>query len=256
MNMLLGNFWNVIQPTESPIEFVGSGLGHALNYISPSNYLFSGLRDENNLVPSLQENDFVLVNFGVASDQDRNFTAPNGYIEIEDIYINAPGAGQIDTNQCIWYKKMGAVPDTQITNIPAKINSADAGTFIVHVFRGVDTVTPIDVADVLASGLDTCIPNPGEITPASADGALVVVCCVGSTFGVPPNYTNPGDLSSGTNHFRAQTINDSRDLVMGTGFQGSLPNGNDGPFNPSVWGGGSTGVGFSWSAVTLALRPA
>jgi hypothetical protein len=64
-------------------------------------------------------------------------------------------------------------------------------------------------------------------------------------------YTNPGDLSSTTDHFQTFNGADTNDATIGVGLK---TNWVSGAFDPAAFGGG-TGSG-SWAAVTMALRPA
>lgn len=233
--------------SSSPITFVGSANGAALGTGGTHNFLFSSLVDEAGGTPTLQADDLVIVNYGCAtSNTDESFTPPTGYTEDQETYVNSLNT---DINQCIWYKKMPGTPDTQITAIPNKVVSTQAASYNVMVFRGVNTSTALDVASTLSSNTSSAVASPAAITPATS-GAMVVVCAAGGGDNTPTVYTNPGDLESDTNNFRAKTVADTSDLVVGMGFQGTL----HGTFTPLSFGGGTGGT--SCSCVTLALRPA
>jgi hypothetical protein len=201
---------------------------------------------------TLLQNDFVLVviDTNTPSAPDITFTPPAGWTQECDLY-------QADTsavNMAVWSKFMGASPDSSVL-IQGANAALQAVCVTVHAFRGVNTTTPRDVANVTAVGQNDGKPNPGAITPVTA-GALIYVAgaaAVGGS-GVGGVFTNPGDLNSGTNEFAsANRSATSQSGVSGAGF---VAWNGAGAFDPATWGGGRTNTACSWAALTMALRPA
>lgn len=229
-----------------PISFVGS---HAFTQAASTTVgqviNFSSLLDTGGGTPTVNANDFAILNFVVGSGVDTAYTPPSGWTELTE--INIPFS--LDTNHCIFYKVLNGV-ETSVTTPPTG-DSSDYGSGQLFVFRGVDIVTPFDVAFTTASGTATGIPNPASITPSTA-GSWPVVACGASTIGSSV-FTNPGDLSSTTNHFRSIANSNPNRCISGMGIK---TNWSSGAFDPGAWGGGSNNGADSWSAVTMALRSA
>lgn len=230
------------------ITFVGSYVGtHAATSAQTVN--FSNLRDASNNTPTLQEGDLVLVAVENASTVDRTQAqlTPSGYTALHtDDYRNDSN----DSNFLVSRKFMGATPDTSVA-IPAS-NATTAGVaYAIYVFRGVDTTTPMDATPVVTGATNTGKANPPAITPVTA-GAWIVVFG-GAAVAAGAVFTNPGDLSTETNHFRSATITTTtNDANIGVGIKTDWTSGS---FDPTVFGGSTTTNTGSWSAVTLALRP-
>lgn len=195
---------------------------------------------------TLAENDLIVIAYAPGTESDLAYTAPTGYTEDAELYSNGVNAA----NLAAWRKFMGAAPDTSV-GIP---NSGDARWAVagtIFAFRGVDTTTPLDAAITTATGINTGRPDPPAITPATA-GAWIVV--LGAAAGpASAAFTNPGDLSATTNHFRSAAAADSVAAMAGCGLKADW---SSGAFDPAQWTGGSTDVDASWAAATYALRPA
>lgn len=205
---------------------------------------FSNFRNASNVAITLQQDDVIVVAGEQSFQADVAMaTTSTGWTKDADIYQAGSGA---HTNLGVWHKVMGAVPDTSfvLTGTGGSI-AACVGTAMV--FRGVDTTTPLDGAVVTGSGTATSNPNPPSITPTAAGSTIVVV---GGGGGGSSLYTQPGDLSSSTNHFRAGTGVDSTIANVGMGFTNSWT----GTFDPAQWTGATANVGDSWTAIVLALR--
>jgi len=145
------------------------------------------------------------------------------------------------------YKIQGATVDTSIT-IPSSANIRNAQRWVVHVFRGVDSATPLDVTSVPATGNNTGRPDPAGITPTTA-GAWVVAYYASSA-GTGAAYTAPSELSG----WLGDTTADTYDCMNGGGYYSSWTTGE---YNPqAVTAGGTTNAADSWTAMTIALRPA
>lgn len=231
-----------------PISFVGSGV-FSDNSGSAPTFNFSSLLDTGGGTPTTVNLDFAIGIWAChCNGGDQVLATPSGWTKRQDLYIN----NGLDTNFGVYHKFLDGV-ESSVTfdNSHAGAgNSAIAGG--VHVFRGVDTTTPFDVADTTASGTGTGHPDPSAITPSTAGSWIVVAAGAGKVTEVG-GFTLPGDLSATTNHFRSTFGNGTNDAIAGMGIK---TNWSSGAFDPGAWAGDSTHAANSWQAVTMALRSA
>jgi hypothetical protein len=189
--------------------------------------------------------DLVIALFVTGSNTDRTLSITDGSTDYtliaSELYSNGSTS---DTNLRAAYKFMGVTPDTSVT-FGATGNNQDAGAMIVHVWRGVDPTTPLDVAAVTATGTGTARPNPAAITPTTT-GAVVIVACGGGS-GTSTTFT-----MSGLSNFLTIAQADSFDATAGMGSFAWT----SGSYDPAASTTGNTNAGNSWAAITLALRPA
>lgn len=155
-----------------------------------------------------------------------------------------------DAEDCtcrVGYRFMPATPETTcVLDVASGIGTY---AYTIHVYRGVDRYTPMDVTAVTANGNNTHLANPGSITPVTP-GAWVHVggaagCYdTGSVF-TTTDLTNFISINFGTGNHKSK---------VGAGY---YPSWTSGAFDPAVFtGGGTDSIYNSWAAVTLALRPA
>lgn len=207
-----------------------------------------GLLDTSGAQATLLENDLVVVTVVLTSNVDNAVTtSSSGWTQLSEIYSN--GSTE-DTNLAVFYKVMGAVPDTSFVAVGNGLgNSVTIGT--VFAFRNVDTTTPFDVASTTATGTATTVANPAAITPSTAGSWIIIAG--GGACPTASVYTVPADLSSTTNHFRSVVQADIWDGVVGMGIKTDW---TSGAFDCGVFGGGNEAASGSWAAITMALRPA
>ena len=231
------------------ITFVGSKtFTHAA--VSAQSCSLTDLLDSSGASATLQEDDFVLINLNNASTVDRTQAQllVSGYTAAHtDLYQNDSN----DVNQQVQYKFMRTSVDTTV-NIPAS-NATTAGVAVtVHAFRGVCKVNPLDVTSITAGGVNTGVANAGAITPVTA-GSWILACGAAAV-AAGAVFTNPSGMSTTTNHFRSATITSTtNDANIGTAIYTGWTSGQ---YDPAVFGGSTSTNTGSWSAVTLALRPA
>jgi hypothetical protein len=229
------------------IAFRGSATATATNGGNTSLSLGS-LADASGSSVSVQNGDFVVIVYTVASTADRAMSESTGtWTEQTELY--ADGSTQ-DANVAVYTKFWSTGDPTSVTLVGSG-QAADSTAAVCIAFSGVNTATPLDVAIQTATGTGTGRPNAPSITPSTA-GAWIVVCGGSAHIGGVAPFTNPGDLSTTTNHFRSTGANDNNDVSVGIGLK---TNWTSGAFDPSQWTGGSTGAGAAWCAVSLALRP-
>lgn len=222
------------------ISFVGSGSDGAANAGDPSIDL-TGL--------SLQQNDLVIVAFteaGATGDADLDLTMTTAdYTQVADLFSD----DTIQTNFAVFYKFMGATPDT--TAVANGSGDAQNGAVAaLQVFRGVDTTTPMDVAATTNTGTGGFSPDPPSIDWSTAGVWVVIAGGSGTTVGAGGVYTNPTGY---TTNAVSLAQNDTNDATAGMGYNSSPSD----PEDPGVMThSGTDSANFSWAAVTMALRPA
>lgn len=235
----------------TPPTFVGSKATFSTASGSASISL-TDLLDSTGATATLLQDDFVIIAFENTSTtgSDIDFTPASGWTEEADLFGN-------DTQKCnlaVWSKFMGASPDTSVT-IPT-VGSTLPTSVVVHAFRGVSTSTPRDVPNVTATGINSSLPNPGAITPVTGGTVIYVAAGAGDAGFDGHVFTNPGDLSTTTNHFNSDRHGGATtSSVVGAGF---VTWSGSGAFDPAQWTGNAVANSAvsSWCALTMALRPA
>lgn len=236
-------------PSYRTIEYVGStSTSNAVasgNKNLPLNTLSGGTRS------AVQAGDLVLACYAVGSTTDRSLTITDGTspytLAGTELYAN----DTFDTNLRVAYKRMGATPDANLVMGPSG-STADSGLCIVSVFANVDPETPLDVAPVTATGINSMLPNPAAITPVTP-GAWIVVCAgAAHNASVITAYTTQG-LTTARSSTAGGGTGTNR-MANGIGYKSDWVSGT---YDPPAWTIAITdSTSFSWAAVTLALRPA
>lgn len=225
----------------------------ALQYVGGNTGTWAGATTGNNnvsltgltggLASSAAAGDIVIAVYVTGSAADRTLSITDGTTAYNLISTEQYSNGtSYDTNLRVAYKVLTAADANTVFGPTG--NAADAGAAAVHVWRGVNTATQLDVAAVPATGTGTGRPNPAAITPTTT-GAIVIVGGGGAA-ATGATYTS-SDLSN----FRTVTSSDNNDAMLGVGSFAWT----SGPFDPAAWTGGTTNAADSWAAITLALRP-
>jgi hypothetical protein len=200
--------------------------------------------DVGGLPLTLQQNDLVIITYAYAGPNvSAASMTPAGYTAA---HVDLWADDSNDTNLLVSYKFMGSTPDTTVS-IPAHANSfCVAG--LITVLRGINTITPLDVAATVATGANSGLPNPPAITPVTP-GALIT--CHGSSMGNgAANFVAPAGLSNFRTTFR--TTAGLGNLSVGSGFATWA----SGAFDVANFTGGFNAGTSSWCAATIAWRPA
>ncbi len=170
-----------------PISYVGgvvagrNGNSNATVDVS----LSSGLTGGSNA--GVSAGDLVVVTVSTGSAARASVVAVTAPATYTNLTAQRTTATTYDTNVQTSYKFMGSTPDTVVT-IPAQGNIADGQAYVVQVFRGVHTSTPLDVTPTYATGSGTnSRPDPAAITPVTS-GAWIVVTGGGAA-ATGANYT-------------------------------------------------------------------
>lgn len=223
------------------IQYVGGrGAGRAGATSTVSVALNSGLTG--GIGSAVAAGDLVVVTICVGTAARQPSLTPSGYTALT---AQRTTATTYDTNVQTSYKFMGPTPDATVT-IPSTGNAADGQGYVIHVFRGVDPTTPLDVTPTYAtgSGTNNC-PNPAAITP-STTGAWIYFGGGGSAAAATSAWT--AAYISALLQYNGANTNDGR---VGAGYY----EWTSGEYDGAAWGGGSTNAANSWGCTTLALRP-
>ena len=184
--------------------------------------------------------DYVVVGYGITT-QNRTPTLTitgDNYGAYDLIAGPAVGDATFDTRLYARGARMGSPPDSLITR-SATGNIADDGAIVIHVWRGTDPTTPLDVTANTAGGTPAR-PNPPAITPVT-NGAVIITIGAGvsnSAWNTPTYLDNFFQELSVANFFN-------------NGI-GSL-SWSGGTYDPAAWTGGWGSA--TYAAITLALRP-
>lgn len=190
--------------------------------------------------------DVVVVSYGVGSaSSDRALTIQNG--SAVDYTLVGTELFQADTfssNLRVAYRVMPGTPETTCV-LSGTGSNADAGAYTIHVYRGVDTTTPLDVAAVTDTGANTRLANPPAITPITTGAWIHIVgsaaCGTGGTF-----------TAAYLTDLQVTTQADTNDVNIASGYVAWT----SGAYDPAAFGGGGTDTtNDSWTALTFALRP-
>ena len=186
--------------------------------------------------------DIVVVCFSVGSTVALGI-AIAGYTTI----ASGTPSDTYDATLIAGYKLMGVTPDTSVTLTGGTISTAAAGVVEVHVWRGVDLVTPIDVTTVTTTGINSGIPTPPPLTPITP-GAIILAGA-----GNAHSRGTATFAASYLSNFLTIGADDTSDATGGLGSVAWL----SGTYTPAQWTwSGTPSSGFSRVAFTTALRPA
>jgi hypothetical protein len=196
--------------------------------------------------------DVVVVAYAIGS----NTQVPSGEFGIETFnYTRLAVLFRSDTNDInldVSYKVMGdgffgpgtTDADTAVI-VSGTDNSAYAGAIAIHVWRGVDPLTPMDVTATTATLGNSRIPNPPAITTATANAVVLAIGAAGHTGGSLA-------FTSSLDNFISRGANDTYDATVGIG---SITTTTPGTVDPAAFSI-ATSTTDAAAAVTLALRPA
>jgi hypothetical protein len=200
-----------------------------------------------------QEGDIVVIAHALSSNTDRRGTmavTTSGYTSVGSVFANSTN----DANFEVWYKVMGASPDTTVA-VDIGTTTADPKAVLVQVYRNKNTTTPLDgITPLTATNTGSADPNPpGPITPATS-GAWIIVAAM----------TTTGDGATGEN--APITASYLQNPVSTTGFVPAQIRGlsaimghvvwTSGGYDPAAMSTTATDAGNSWAAATFVLKPA
>lgn len=231
----------------------------AIQYVGGKNALVEA-GDTPNVVISLTDlagglatlpstGDIVLVAYSIGSSTDIAMAAKmvtSGYTQVAELYAN----DTYDANLSVWYKIMGATPDTDVT-VARTGNLANSGACVVKVYRGVSLTTPLDTTVTTTIGVNGGSVNPPPITPATSDNILVFFGTSGLR-SFSPNYTTTSYMANF--EVRKSTTGASYYTFLGGGDVSGASAGVS--YDGASWTLVSNSTSNSWTAVSIALRSA
>lgn len=232
------------------VRLVGAQSGSGLGTTSAIDVNFALTGGIGETVPAA--GDLVVATYFIGSTVDRGPRIRNtSNVDYTTIGAELQQADNFDANQLTAYRFMPGTPETAIRFTEATGggtgDAADAYAFTIHVFRGVDTGTVMDVAAVTAGATNSSAVDCGSITPTTAGSAVYAAGGAASATG--STMTSINDLWA----FRAATGADTNDASVGAGYVQWV----SGAFDPAAFGsipGGTTAN--SWTGITCALRAA
>lgn len=223
------------------LEYVGGTSGSGTG----TTYNISLLSLTGGIASAPAADDLVVVVTGWAWTADVNpGVTTAGYVEVYDLHTNDTR----DAEVAVAYKVMGGTPDASVT-VSGSGNVANGGATVIHVWRGADTTTPIDVTPPTGvGGSNSSNPNSPAITPVTTDAIVLSVgLCTGDT--TPLTKTAP------TGYINAVSVAGTGSTMSAIACIASKV-WTGGPEDPAAWTGGETSTSDSWAAGTLAIRPA
>lgn len=220
--------------------YVGGGSWTATALSGSQTVTFPSLAGGIATVPS--EGDVVFAAIGASFTTNTDFTS--SWTELFDLYSNDTE----DAQMAVYYKRMGATPDTSIVINSTGSNTGTSPAVIFHVWRNLDATNPIDASNSVSStsSQNTLIPTFGPVTPVT-EKSVILAIAAGAFAGTPSPYTSTLD------NFIPVTTNDAEDLIMGFG---SYADWTSGAYTPSPWTVVGDDVSSSYVSATIALRPA
>ena len=187
----------------------------------------------------------VIDAFSTSTDRDPG-VGTAGYTEMTDLFVSDNNS----VNFSVSYKLMGATPDTTVS-CNGNVSSPTFGSAcVVYVWRGVNPVTPMDVASTTATSASSASPNCASITPVTT-GAVVMCTSAMASANVSTASTSPATPAGiGGSTWAAV---DPGSAITAMAVYG---NWSSGAYDPAAWTiTAGTASQDSWAALTLALRP-
>ena len=231
----------------SGIQYVGGREVDASSWgVTPPTVSMSGTLT-GGIASSPSAGDFCIISYSQAGTADRSgraiSNAAGAFTSLMTQYVNDTN----DTSITIKYKFLESPIDYDlIFGTPS--SSGNGVNVSIQVFRGVDVVTPFDVAEVTVALLNTALANPGSITPVTS-GAVIgtfAACAMGAS--ISTAFTS-SDYDAFTSSARSGTAR-SHSASFGRKAWTS------GAFDAAAYGGPAANVADSCIAVAFALRPA
>lgn len=225
------------------IQYVGGQSGSSIGTTSNQTITFALT---GGLASTPAADDLVIVSFSVGASSDQALSIQNtGGTNYTLIASELVSTDSFVSNLRTAYRFMPSTPETQFV-VFDDAGATSASAYTVHVFRGVHAVDTLDVAATTATGINTRLPNPASITPTTAGSWIYVVG--GGAGATGATYT-----ASYLTAFQTARGDDNQDAMIGAGYV----EWTSGAYDPAVFtGGGTDSVNDSWTAVTVALRPA
>lgn len=223
------------------LQYVGGKVVGQTGWTSGSRQVsLSGLTG--GLASSPSAGDIVVVGFGI-NKTSSGAPNPSGFNNVATVYRAGASRGAALS---VSYKVMGATPDANISISTGTGHADNAGIVMIHVWRGQDDATPLDVTRTTADGASLFV-DPPAITPATS-GAVVIAVGAGAPGG------NVASSDYGSSDLAGFLSGRGADVWPAHGGLGSKA-WTGGAVNPAAWTGVTDPGSSAWVAITLALRP-
>lgn len=199
-------------------------------------------------ITGLAEDDLVILVGGIPDDDRVDFTmalvSASGWTKEADLFADDTDGASLG----VWYKFMGATPDTSVT--VDGLGGVDTDTVAVAMaFRNVDTAGPFDVSSVISEEINTSLPDPRSIDHSGDAGVVVVVAATNAHTSAVDTCTPSASYQT---NFAQQAASDSTDGGVYIGYNTSPSD----PEDPAQWTcTNSDTTNNSNAVVTMALKP-
>jgi hypothetical protein len=199
----------------------------------------------------VQTGDLVIASIGIGTTGTNYALSMStaGYTTLYDLFSSDSNPANLG----VFYKVMGATPDTTAATVSLSSSSGDAAILEVHVYRGVNTSTPLGAVNS-ATNSNTVLANPPGIT-TTVNGSKVITIGAGShqrgsgfTYSsteLTDIYTASVDASSTDVALMVGSV-----YVAGIRVSGTTVNPNSFTFS------GADSGGYAWCSATFELIPA
>jgi hypothetical protein len=231
---------------DAQIVYVGGQTGNFAGTVSTTTITMTSLTGGVASAPAV--GDLVIVGFSVGATSDGTYDIENtAAVDYTLVGTEQYQNDTFDSNLRVAYRFMPNPTETQFRFAGGSLNAADGAAWTVHVFRNVDTGTPMDVTATTGGNINTRLANPPSITPTTS-GAWILFVGAGAGGTGAATYSAPylGDI-------RVNNGVDTNDGFIGSGYMPWASGAYDGVV---FTGGGTDTTNDSWTSVVAALRPA
>lgn len=229
------------------IKYVGgTNVGYATSGSTRTVALNSGLTG--GIASSASEGDLIIAAYFVPGANAAVCSITDGSVPYSSLFWINHGSSN-ESKLRVAYK-FATASDTSVTFV-SDADSRSSAIYSVQVFRGV-TRGILDVEFVETVGSDTCVPDPGAITPVTPGS--VILCFGAGAHSDEIETFSSSDFDIFATVGSNNTNTEDYDATVGIGIKYWT----SGAFNPSAFTFSGTGsvAGYSYACVTLALRPA
>lgn len=240
------------------VNAVGNGTGSNTKTITPKGVKYLGEVVNGNSASNttftidftslgLQAGDVVFI-FDTAASNAQRTTGASG-VAYTNVASQAYANDLHDSTSILQYQVMPATPDANVT-IQASGASTTPKRAVARAYRGVDTTTIFDVTTpAAATAINGLLAVPPAITPVTVNALIACFGAGARLQGDTTTYTS-SDLADFTSSIQESAGN--KTTVVGVGHKRWA----SGTFTPAAFGTATTTVDDSYTAWTIALKPA
>lgn len=190
------------------------------------------------------DNDVMYLVVSQSDGEDGSWNSLTGWTE--EVIDAGVGGGPPSAPECSVFRRVALSEPASYT--PTIDNGADVGLVgKMIVFRGVDTVTPVDATATTATGSGDANPNPPSISTVTNGAVVLAVGFADDDLGVygsvPSGYSDPDGLGTVVNS------GGGNGCSLGVAWN-TIP--SSGPEDPGTFNFTDSD---EWGAISLAIRP-